>query len=261
MKQNERSDSPGAPLIGPPAVLTGCLSVVVTAPFLQWWVGFIILFILILGIALAGQIGIGRLNGAIVRMWPFFVFALLIHVVSSAVSPADPAQVTGSVRAAAMSGAVLLARLVCVILAGSLVMMVYPAQVYGRWLSGVTFPGRWVRRRQSQVALVVSLALGFIPTLSAEAERIRLAWKARGLPEGTGRLAKFRALERLLFPLLVAAFRRADQTALALQARGYDPGVTRTQQLQPTASAVDRAAMMIVPITCAALLVHHWWGR
>lgn len=80
------------------------------------------------------------------------------------------------------------------------------------------------------VAIIMSIALRFIPSLMEEIDKIMLAQKARGAAFDTGGLvARAKALLPVLIPLFVSAFRRADELALALDARCYNATPHRTK--------------------------------
>ena len=84
-----------------------------------------------------------------------------------------------------------------------------------------------------EIAMMMSIALRFIPTLMDEADKIMKAQKARGADFETGNLLKrARAMIPLLVPLFVGAFRRADELALAMDARCYRGGAGRTRMNQ-----------------------------
>ena len=81
-----------------------------------------------------------------------------------------------------------------------------------------------------EFAMMMSIALRFIPTLVEEADRIMNAQKARGADFETGSLIdRAKALLPLLIPLFVSAFRRADELAIAMEARCYQGGEGRTR--------------------------------
>lgn len=81
-----------------------------------------------------------------------------------------------------------------------------------------------------EIALLVMLAIRFIPTLFEETDRIIKAQKARGIDlESGGLITKVRSLVPVLVPLLHGVFRRADDLAIALTLRGYSPGISRTR--------------------------------
>ena len=84
-----------------------------------------------------------------------------------------------------------------------------------------------------ELALIMSIALRFIPTLTNEADRIIKAQMARGADFESGNLfSKAKALIPILIPLLVSSFRRADELADAMDARCYSGGKTRTKYKQ-----------------------------
>ena len=86
-----------------------------------------------------------------------------------------------------------------------------------------------------ELAMMMSIALRFIPTLIEETDKIMSAQKARGADFETGNLIqRAKALLPLLVPLFVSAFRRADELAVAMECRCYhgDQGRTRMKQLE-----------------------------
>jgi energy-coupling factor transport system permease protein len=98
---------------------------------------------------------------------------------------------------------------------------------------GLAWLGRPLRRLHvptDELALMVTIALRFIPTLLVELETIMRAQRARGADFSSGGLrARARALVPVLVPLFVLSFRRADELAVAMEARCYRPGVVRTR--------------------------------
>ncbi|MGI6649899.1 MAG: energy-coupling factor transporter transmembrane component T family protein [Bacillota bacterium] len=84
-----------------------------------------------------------------------------------------------------------------------------------------------------ELAMMMTIALRFIPIFAEEAEKIVKAQKARGADFDSGRLLKrMRNLVAILVPLLISAFRRADELALAMEARCYQGGKNRTRLRQ-----------------------------
>ena len=81
--------------------------------------------------------------------------------------------------------------------------------------------------------MMMSIALRFIPTLMDEASKIMKAQTARGADFESGNLIqRAKAMVPLLVPLFVSAFRRADELALAMEARCYRGGAGRTRMRQ-----------------------------
>ena len=91
-------------------------------------------------------------------------------------------------------------------------------------------PLKAIRVPVHELAMMMSIALRFIPTLIEETDKIMSAQKARGADFDTGSLMqKARALVPLLVPLFISAFRRADELAVAMECRCYHGGEGRTK--------------------------------
>lgn len=81
-----------------------------------------------------------------------------------------------------------------------------------------------------ELAMMMSIALRFIPTLIEETDKIMNAQKARGAQLDTGKMTdRVRALVPVLIPLFISAFRRADELAMAMECRCYRGGTGRTR--------------------------------
>ena len=91
-------------------------------------------------------------------------------------------------------------------------------------------PLKRVRVPVHELAMMMSIALRFIPTLIEETDKIMSAQKARGTDFESGNLLqKARALVPILVPLFISAFRRADELAVAMECRCYHGGEGRTK--------------------------------
>ena len=102
-----------------------------------------------------------------------------------------------------------------------------------------------------ELAMMMSIALRFIPTLIEETDKIMSAQKARGADFETGNIfERARAMLPLLVPLFVSAFRRADELAVAMESRCYHGGEGRTKMKQLKMKRGD-----YVGLTTGALLL------
>ena len=91
-------------------------------------------------------------------------------------------------------------------------------------------PLKKVRVPVHELAMIMSIALRFIPTLIEETDKIMSAQKARGADFESGNiLQRAKALVPILVPLFVSAFRRADELAVAMECRCYHGGEGRTK--------------------------------
>lgn len=98
-----------------------------------------------------------------------------------------------------------------------------------------------------EIAMMMSIALRFIPILTEETDKIMKAQMARGADFETGGLIKkAKAMIPLLVPLFVSAFRRANDLALAMEARCYHGGEGRTKMKPLRYTAPDRNAYLIL---------------
>ncbi len=97
-------------------------------------------------------------------------------------------------------------------------------------IEDLLFPLKKLRFPAHEVAMMMTIALRFIPTLHEEAQKISRAQAARGadFSEG-GLLRRVRAMLPVLVPLTIGAFRRADELAEAMESRGYRGGEGRTR--------------------------------
>lgn len=102
-----------------------------------------------------------------------------------------------------------------------------------------------------ELALIMSIALRFIPTLIDETNRIIAAQKARGADFESGNIIKrIKAVVPILIPLLISAFRRAEELGDAMDARCYSGSKNRTKYKKLTFGWRD----LVAAILCAALI-------
>ena len=107
-----------------------------------------------------------------------------------------------------------------------------------------------------EIALMLSIALRFVPTLMDEAQKIMNAQRARGVDFGEGNLfEQMKAIIPILIPLFVSSFNRAEDLATAMEARGYQGGTGRSKYRVLTYDKIDGiAATSLVILTIALVL-------
>ena len=107
-----------------------------------------------------------------------------------------------------------------------------------------------------EIAMMMSIALRFIPTLIEETDKIIKAQKARGSDFETGGLIKRgKAVIPVLVPLFVSAFRRADELAIAMESRCYNGGVNRTRLRSSKPGIKDLYALLIFSLFMALAII------
>ena len=112
------------------------------------------------------------------------------------------------------------------------------------------------------IAMTLSIALRFIPTLLDEADRIMKAQASRGVDFTHGRLIKrFKAITSLIIPLFVSEIDRSEELSNAMEARGYDPNAKRTRYRILRFSWRDIIAFLFVGVLFAGIIVFFVYDR
>lgn len=106
-----------------------------------------------------------------------------------------------------------------------------------------------------ELALMMSISLRFIPTLMQETDKIMKAQTARGVEFSGGPIKeRVKAIIPLLIPLFIGSFKRAEELAVAMEARGYRGGEGRTKYRQLKWSLLDTSMLLLLGLVTAALV-------
>ena len=113
-------------------------------------------------------------------------------------------------------------------------------------LERVLSPLKKVRVPVGELAMMMTIAMRFIPVLVEEADKIMSAQKARGADFESGNaFQRVKALVPILVPLFVSAFRRADELAIAMECRCYNSSMPRTRLKTMKMQTSDYAVLLI----------------
>ncbi|EGL81983.1 ABC-type transporter, integral membrane subunit [Caldalkalibacillus thermarum TA2.A1] len=155
-----------------------------------------------------------------------------------------------------IQGAVITYRIVLLVIIASLVTLTTPPLVLTNGLERMLKPlAKW-RFPAHELALMVAIALRFIPVLWQEADKIIKAQLSRGAPLASGTLwERVSALIPIIIPLFLSAFKRAEDLALAMEARGYRGAEGRTQFRQLKMQPRDYAALAVTGTYCLLLIM------
>ncbi len=116
-------------------------------------------------------------------------------------------------------------------------------------------PFKKVKLPVHELALMMSIALRFIPTLMDETDKIMKAQMARGSDLSAGSLSqRLKAVVPLLVPLFVSAFKRAEDLATAMEVRGYRGGEGRTRYRQLKWDLEDTVALLSLVVLAGVLI-------
>ncbi|MBQ7924568.1 MAG: energy-coupling factor transporter transmembrane protein EcfT [Clostridia bacterium] len=150
----------------------------------------------------------------------------------------------------------LAARLFLLVLGSSLLTLTTTPVSLTDGLEGLLFPLKWIRFPVHELALIMSIALRFIPILTDETGRIMNAQKARGTDFETGGLIKrVKAITPILIPLLISAIRRADELGDAMDARCYSGSKKRTKYKKLKFTWRDLIAFLVMGALLAGVIV------
>lgn len=162
-----------------------------------------------------------------------FIVVLALIFLSEAYIKEGPSIVTytisfheGGVNTALM---VLLRVLNLITLSALLTFTTKPTDLNGG-IEGIFRPFKFMRRGVSILAMMMSIALRFIPTLLNETQKILKAQASRGVDFNDGKFSeKIMQIVSLLVPMFVTSYKKAEDLANAMEARGYIPGDERTR--------------------------------
>ncbi|WHX25434.1 energy-coupling factor transporter transmembrane protein EcfT [Virgibacillus halodenitrificans] len=111
-----------------------------------------------------------------------------------------------------------------------------------------------------ELALMMSISLRFIPTLMQETEKISKAQASRGVDFRTGPIKeRIKAIVPLLIPLFISAFKRAEELAMAMEARGYQGGEGRTKLRELKIEKRDMLIFVLFVFVVAGLFYFRSW--
>ncbi len=147
-------------------------------------------------------------------------------------------------------------RILCLIAGSSLLTYTTLPTALTDALERLLKPLKLVRLPVHDLAMMMTIALRFIPTLIEETDKIMSAQKARGADLESGKLLeRVRAMIPILIPLLASSFRRAYELATAMECRCYHGGEGRTRMKELHLAARDYTALGICAVFLAGLIV------
>lgn len=157
----------------------------------------------------------------------------------------------------AFKGFTMAFRLILLVLGTSILTLTTSPMELTDGLENLLSPMRRVGIPAHELAMMMTIALRFIPTLLEETDKIMKAQMARGADFETGNaLQRAKSLIPLLVPLFVNAFRRADELAMAMEARCYRGGEGRTRMKQMKLTTDDVLTGVAVTAGMVAIAIY-----
>lgn len=192
-------------------------------------------------------------------LWVIIIFTMGVHIFTT---PGDVLWQYGIfhiTKEGLYQGALMTARLVFLIVFSSLLTYTTSPIVLTDGIEHLLNPFKRIGVPAHELAMMMTIALRFIPTLLEETDRIMKAQTARGANfTSVSLLQRGKNMIPLLVPLFVSAFRRADDLATAMEARCYRGGEGRTRMNELSYTYRDGIAMAAVLIVTAVLAVMRW---
>ena len=154
--------------------------------------------------------------------------------------------------------AVYMALRIAMLIAGTFVLLTYTTSpiMLTDGIESLLRPLQKIHLPVHELAMMMTIALRFIPTLIEETDKIISAQKARGADFESGSLLqRARALAPILVPLFVSAFRRADELAIAMECRCYRGGESRTRLKELRMTSLDYIAIVCAAVICVLVIL------
>lgn len=222
----------------------------------QWFVsyGLIVLF-LVIAVALS-HIRLKALFKGLKPLLVIILFTAVINLFFTDGTPLVEFWVFRITREGIRSAFFLILRIMLLVMGTFLLTYTTSPIALTDGLESLLSPLKKLRFPVHELAMMMSIALRFIPTLIEETDKIISAQKARGADFESGNLfRRAKALVPVLVPLFISAFRRADELATAMECRCYHGGDGRTKLKQLRFRASDRLAFLFAAAALAGVIV------
>lgn len=153
----------------------------------------------------------------------------------------------------------MLIRLVYLVVGTSILTLTTSPLMLTDGIEKILKPFEIIKVPSHEIAMMMTIAIRFIPTLSEETEKIIKAQKARGADFESGNiLRRAKAMIPILVPLFISAFRRADDLAVAMDSRCYSGGKNRTRMKVMKITARDYVATgFMLVLSCVTIAVQY----
>ena len=196
------------------------------------------------------RLALHHILNALRPMIVFFILLFLLHLFFSDGTPIPPSplwHVTITYEGL-YTGALITWRFVLLILSASILMMTTLPTELISGIERLLRPLKILAIPSHDIAIMISIALRFMPTFLEEIDRIKEAQMARCANFKTGTLfQRTKATTLLLMPLVMSSFRRADELATAMEGRGYRRG-PRTYMSELRMSPADYRAVLLITL-------------
>ncbi len=195
-------------------------------------------------------------------LWPILLFTTILNLFFTTGATGEPLFSWWFIRIypeGIYYAVVFAVRIVCLIAGTSLLTYTTSPIVLTDAIERLLSPLERFHFPAHELAMMMTIALRFIPTLIEETDKIMSAQKARGAELDSGNLLqRVKALVPVLIPLFLSAFRRADELAMAMECRCYHGGEGRTRLRQLHITPADILATVVCVLVFVAIGFSGW---
>ena len=217
--------------LDPRVKFVGTMLFVISLFILNTWVGYLVATIFLASLIVASKVPFGFMVKGLKAILVLMMITMIFNVLFT---PGETVYWQWGIIKVTREGIVvagkMLIRLIYLILGSSLMTLTTTPTQLTSALERLLRPLNKIKVPVHEIAMMMSIALRFIPILLEETDKIMKAQTARGADfESGGLIKRVKSMIPLLVPLFVSAFRRADDLAMAMEARCYHGGQGRTQ--------------------------------
>ena len=211
-------------------------------------------------VIIVSRLPLGLVFSSLKPIWIIVVLTMLIHMFTAPGENIVYAWKFLKVTAEGLDlGIKMAVRLILLLLFSSILTFTTSPIVLTDGIEKLLRPFKAIGVPAHEMAMMMTIALRFIPTLLEETDRIMKAQTARGADFGSGNiLQRMKNMLPLLVPLFISAFRRADELATAMEARCDRGGEGRTRMHELAYSSRDYVAFILVIALAAVLAFLRW---
>ena len=221
--------------------------------------GMLLAFAAMLVLYLLAKIPLKVLTRSMKPLLPIILFTAILNLFFAAGEPIVQFWIFKISEEGIYYAITMVLRILCLIAGSSLLTYTTSPIVLTDALERLLHPLAVLHLPVHELAMMMTIALRFIPTLIEETEKIMNAQKARGADLDTGSLLqRVKALVPVLIPLFISSFRRADELAMAMECRCYHGGDGRTRMKQLHVTSKDVISTLVFCGMVALIIATRW---
>lgn len=221
------------------------------------FIGFSVCAVFLIAVIMLSRLPVGMILKSLKGMLFILLFTVVMNLLFT--HSGSIAISFGIIRVtdeALINTAVIFTRLVLVIMFPSMLTLTTKPMELTIAIEDLLSPLRHFKVPVSELAMMMGIALRFIPTLYDELDKIKKAQLSRGAAFDEGSVYnRIKALTPVIVPLFVSSFRRADEMAMAMEARCYISGVKRSRLNNPKLGIKDYTALIIMLIFIVFIII------